>query len=1446
MLRKDWRGYGGVCTVATDRENTHSIAEKRAPASDTPPKQERRTQNFIAAPEPDAWSPPDFGGQRRTRIGASIVEQFVAGHDASDVLRELVQNEFDAGGDRLVVTFGEDSLDVMGNGRGITQDGWKRLSVIVGIGRVVGEDAAERIAPKINGIGSKNFGLRSLFIFGDEIYVRSRGHAAVLDLPTLETGRVRDPAWWGGTGVRLKVPYRRCKFEKLEPFTVEEEKRVFETMAGGMLPTLVKLALGGRSPGLRELLLRSVRNGRTLSWRQKAEAVRCRMRGVSALRRTGRLTDQSDNSASNSRRFEELEFTRAVSLPAEYASVSYPNYYRKAGAKVRIGVSLPIARRRIDHSRTGNFYYPLLTPDSRTGCTASVSAPFDLDSNRSSLLDNSWNRWLIDQAAMLTVDLLKEDWFGRFGADSFKALIPNGPATPAQFADAIAKHLSEEACWPTREVNPSERYTKVSSVVLPKDPLLDVFLSDSCYLDPVLQVDEGVRALATESGARRFTVSSLVRLRCTGANRDALKTKIEEGEADYHYPSYERAISVPALQAKMAKVLTVLSRRISKAGRADLRSSPSTLTATGELRPAQDLVRVAEDIWEVCPEPMANRLHPALAGHHAIAGLCQEFDEQDWFVSAAGRARDGRIEDAERETLYAKLLVDDTRISRRALAALRDSPVVRNQRGKWSSPSEIVLLKGAQMKIMSPVVSMPSKELMARPKLLARLRIRDRLNRDDILAYANSIDERSQTAGRFESLLNENPRLLTAGLVEELKDVKFLRARSGELACPSDLHLDTPANRLCLENEGWIIGGSNDALYRRLRIREHPTLGTLLEVLASSRERSEAPKRADVLYPALVSALGRDRGRRADLANERILWVSSGYHSPKEVLVGTQVPRLFDGVVPVLRQANVLSQAYLALGACGQPLDEHWIRFFEHVSDTLDNGEPVSLHDRRTLMEAYRQRGSAGLPENLAEDTCCLLDREGWLFSLSDVRAGLLVEGDYPALADALAGAGSATGIADLTERSRAFFISLGIRSLTSIAGVGTPIFGDSSLPPFWFKPNHRDQLLTRLRRPQFARALHDLSVRQRHAAAGFHPVEFIELKRRLEDITGIEFFDAISREYRVNGQVVRVHIETAIQDGVIGLVRPRTKLDFQYLVAQSLAEVVGASNVAQARALSTTFLPLVLCHTAEDMRVYLERMGVDMRRWADDQDGLLDLKDNSAEDVGEEVLRQVIQGLETTSRKPEEVDGGSSEGTASPSAPSTPPTAPQPPAPPPFMLPDLSDVTMSVAPSSGQLMEPRISQGGGAGGSSGGWMPRSAAEVERDRDVGRRGEELVYHKEIERVRAMGHERPEELVIWTSQIDPGADHDIRSIGEDNRVHWIEVKSTTGTDGRFEWPRKEFEKALREGDRYELWRVYQAATTGPVAKCFANPVALLTTSRLVLELGSLRACLEDLD
>src|SRR5438105_2147916 len=106
----------------------------------------------------------------RYNYGNSIVEEFVSSHDNADVLRELVQNEYDAGGNRLQVAFGTNKLRIVGNGSPIDKAGWKRLSVMLGTGQV--GNSGSSIAQKVNGIGSKNFGLRSLFLYGDQINIR--------------------------------------------------------------------------------------------------------------------------------------------------------------------------------------------------------------------------------------------------------------------------------------------------------------------------------------------------------------------------------------------------------------------------------------------------------------------------------------------------------------------------------------------------------------------------------------------------------------------------------------------------------------------------------------------------------------------------------------------------------------------------------------------------------------------------------------------------------------------------------------------------------------------------------------------------------------------------------------------------------------------------------------------------------------------------------------------------------------------------------------------------------------------------------------------------------------------------------------------------------------------------------------------------------------------------
>ena len=118
-----------------------------------------------------------------------------------------------------------------------------------------------------------------------------------------------------------------------------------------------------------------------------------------------------------------------------------------------------------------------------------------------------------------------------------------------------------------------------------------------------------------------------------------------------------------------------------------------------------------------------------------------------------------------------------------------------------------------------------------------------------------------------------------------------------------------------------------------------------------------------------------------------------------------------------------------------------------------------------------------------------------------------------------------------------------------------------------------------------------------------------------------------------------------------------------------------------------------------------------------------------------------------------------------------------------------------------------------------------------------------MYREEVARVTAMGY--PESRVVWTSDIDPGADHDIQSVDDDGQTLWIEVKSSTGRDGRFRWPKAEFEKAIGERKRYILWRVYKADSASPTIKPFRDPIGLLIRNRMGLDINSLSAEIESL-
>jgi hypothetical protein len=234
------------------------------------------------------WIPPDLSGRTlQYRVTSRMVEEFVRGHTPSDVLRELVQNEYDAGGDRLGVEFGRTFVEVNGTGRRIDEAGWKRLSVMMGTGHVAGTD--DKVQEKINDLGSKNFGLRALFLFGDRIYIGSGGLQTVLDVHQGTLPKpVADPRSKRSKGVRIIVPYRQKASDLLEPFDLGREERAFADFVEHLAPTMIKLVQPGAQKSIRTVAIASQRLGRHALWRQEVKALRSTCPKVSLAHRVAR------------------------------------------------------------------------------------------------------------------------------------------------------------------------------------------------------------------------------------------------------------------------------------------------------------------------------------------------------------------------------------------------------------------------------------------------------------------------------------------------------------------------------------------------------------------------------------------------------------------------------------------------------------------------------------------------------------------------------------------------------------------------------------------------------------------------------------------------------------------------------------------------------------------------------------------------------------------------------------------------------------------------------------------------------------------------------------------------------------------------------------------------------------------------------------------------------
>lgn len=1352
----------------------------------------------------------------RFRVGTSLLAEFAMSHSPADVLRELVQNEYDAGGTDLTIAFGEEALVARGNGTNIDNRGWKRLGVMLGTGHVAGE--AARIEAKTNGIGSKNFGLRSLFLFGDRIHVASGGRRTILDWSqgTLHKP-LPDPESAGLPGVVITVPYRRVADVPLQAFDQAYEQQALKTISAELAPTLVKLAQPGAGKNLRSVTVSSQRLGQRLRWRQTARAVPD-VPGV--VRRTIRVERNGLPPEEGPTAISEVEHQTLLAPPPTFPKRDLPRYFRVNGGRIRLGISFRVRRDRIDLGHAGLLYYPLGASGTRTGFPFSLSAPFEMTEDRSNIVDpqNSiWNAWLIDQAAHIAVKLLPERLFDTYGADAFAALDPRsaGASTVPALRDEIRRLLSVQRCWPTMKRRRGGRpvLATADGLVVPGTTAIADFVVQTFpaqeVLDRRIADRPDVRGLAVECGAKTFTVGSLVRLRSAGADPAGLATRLDPVEAARAYQDFPGALADLSLQRRFAAALDSCRAELKDSHKTDLRRSPTTMTAAGTLAaPSAPLWAVDELLAGIAPKEQT--LHPELARYRVLTETCRAFNTSSWAIDVANKIAQGTAPAGERDAL-AGYLRGRPSLSEKAWAAVRRSPVLVDRNGEAVAPADMVSSSARGAALLAPALHLPMPADEANESL-KRLKFRDKVRGADLVALAELVEQGSEPPSSMRKAMARLPELLTRSVLAQLKSIRFLETAAGALVAPTDAYIRTERTTAVLgEDAPFAIDMPANQL-GKLGCRSEPLVDDIVEVIGKLRESGERPSRPEIVSRSLFEALRRERRRPDELRGEQILWTGAEWEAPDDCLVGSEHRKTFLDAVTVLPDGH--RDVWTALGANTTPTQSQWRRLLARIGERYGPTGVLPGRIVEVLRRAYRQLD--GPPDGLPEDTKCLLDDLGSLHTLKAARAGRIVINDHPALASAARAAGALVAFADTTDRRvTPFFIAAGTRHLSQVAvELGTERGPESPDDDALVS----DTTLKKLRSPTFASAVAALVST---VASPERALTAAALAARLARIERIVVVDDIARRYQLAGTAVALKAEFLLLDDQIVVHRVPGSFELRRAAADAVAALADPSGAA-GQLLGDPIYFLLRCRSVPEIQRELERRRVVWHPDADLADDTEDRADDEeSSSLAEAIGRSVVRNALRTSDAP--------VGYPPPAPPANHDKSARPP------LPELGDVTPRPVGREAALTQrtPRRHSGGGY---PSGWSPQDPGGDEEDRALGRRGEEIVLALERERVEKLG--LPAERVMWIAAEAPFADHDIKSVDDDGEDLWVEVKSTSGRDGRFSWPGAEFRLAVRARRRYLLYRIYEAGTTSPSWICIRDPIGLFETGGLRLDLDRL--------
>jgi len=355
--------------------------------------------------------------------------QYLRGLRSDDLVAELVQNELDANSTHTVIVFDADGMTCYGNGDRVDEDGWERLTYIMGAGH---------LAPrKHRQIGVKNHGIKVCFTIGDDINIRSDGKMMNQTLYINGTDKPPSPATYPGpvaddtaptTGCLIEVPYR------LKHLTIDlGEPLSFSPITDAKIEELFLTAcqeasrrfIGALRPDMRMRYILELKHHQLGTARFEFSCGRIRtIRGLSFYNRTcctsGEIPGLPEKVVENCCLF-------SVPLPRD-SNKEIPDFYAAKGRFFLSEISWRVEGKNRPVPIHGHRRYPIEyggnDQSAFTGLGVNFSAPYISDLERRGVVqDDAFNECIENTCVSTLAKILRSYLMPKHGARSLDLLI---------------------------------------------------------------------------------------------------------------------------------------------------------------------------------------------------------------------------------------------------------------------------------------------------------------------------------------------------------------------------------------------------------------------------------------------------------------------------------------------------------------------------------------------------------------------------------------------------------------------------------------------------------------------------------------------------------------------------------------------------------------------------------------------------------------------------------------------------------------------------------------------------------------------------------------------------------------------------------------------------------------------------------------------------------------